>query len=403
MLPPRSEVEYLVGSAELAFSRQPMVPYDDLVCQLISQLSRELLSTREARQYPDVISFAYWCRKANMERLKDIFSEDECVRIGLGLAFHVSPSNVPINFAFSYVLSLLAGNANVVRVPSKDFPQTGLVCGAITKLFADPQYDRIARMTRLVRYEQNDTITGPFSAECDARVIWCGDEAIRTIRRLPTPARCVEIAFSDRYSFCVMDPNAVLQAEDGAVRKLAEAFYNDTFVLDQNACSSPHMVVWLNGAEDDVERAKQRFWQEVYEVTAAKYDLQPVHAVDKLAALCQAGVELDNIASVHRHGNFVYRVAVDSVSDDMDSLRGRFGFFYEYETADVNSLAHVVNTKYQTLTYFGVDKADLVAFVVDNGLRGIDRIVPVGQALDMDVRWDGYDVIRSLSRIVDVK
>jgi len=36
-------------------------------------------------------------------------------------------------------------------------------------------------------------------------------------------------------------------------------------------------------------------------------------------------------------------------------------------------------------------------------LSGIDRIVPVGKALDMDVTWDGYDIVRSLSRVIDVK
>ena len=55
------------------------------------------------------------------------------------------------------------------------------------------------------------------------------------------------------------------------------------------------------------------------------------------------------------------------------------------------------------MTYFGVDKTELRDFVVNNRLSGIDRIVPIGKALDMDVIWDGYDIVRSLSRIIDVK
>ena len=42
-------------------------------------------------------------------------------------------------------------------------------------------------------------------------------------------------------------------------------------------------------------------------------------------------------------------------------------------------------------------------FVFKNRLSGIDRIVPVGEALDIGVIWDGYDIVRSLSRIIDVK
>ncbi len=60
-------------------------------------------------------------------------------------------------------------------------------------------------------------------------------------------------------------------------------------------------------------------------------------------------------------------------------------------------------TQYQTLTYYGVDRNILENFIIENSVSGIDRIVPVGRALDMDLVWDGYDVISYLSRIVDIK
>jgi hypothetical protein len=69
----------------------------------------------------------------------------------------------------------------------------------------------------------------------------------------------------------------------------------------------------------------------------------------------------------------------------------------------MNSIAHIINTKYQTLTYFGLKKAQLLDFVVRNRLSGIDRIVPIGSALDIGAIWDGYDIVRSLSRIIDIK
>ena len=66
-------------------------------------------------------------------------------------------------------------------------------------------------------------------------------------------------------------------------------------------------------------------------------------------------------------------------------------------------MADIVNNKYQTLTYYGVDKKILEDFVIENNVSGIDRIVPVGRALDMDIIWDGYDIISYLSRIVDIR
>jgi hypothetical protein len=47
-----------------------------------------------------------------------------------------------------------------------------------------------------------------------------------------------------------------------------------------------------------------------------------------------------------------------------------------------------------------LDADHLVDRIIAAGLPGIDRVVPVGKALDIGVIWDGYDLIRSMSRIV---
>ena len=46
----------------------------------------------------------------------------------------------------------------------------------------------------------------------------------------------------------------------------------------------------------------------------------------------------------------------------------------------------------------GLAEEDLIAANV----RGIDRIVPIGKAMDIDVIWDGHDLVRELSRIVKI-
>lgn len=398
---PDNRIVYLIGKTDGTISVQPLVPYDELVCEFLSSLSSALLSDKEAKLYADVISFAYWCRKSNIAKLKREFAEVHN-RLGLGLVFHIAPSNVPINFAFSYVFSLLAGNANIVRVPTKDFPQTRIVCRIINQLFADVKFKVIADMTSFVKYPQNDEITKVFSEKCNARIIWGGDQTINNIRKLTIPERSIEVVFADRYSLCAIDGNSVLQADNVTLDRLAGAFYNDTYLMDQNACSSPHLVVWF--WEDAVlSEAKERFWDSVYQITASKYELKPVNAVDKYMLVCENAIELNNIISFKKHGNYLYRISLDSLPDNMDTLRGQYGYFYEYDVQDLNIIAHMINKKYQTLTYFGFDKAKLLEFVITNRLSGIDRIVPIGSALDVGVIWDGYDIVRSLSRIIDLK
>ena len=55
---------------------------------------------------------------------------------------------------------------------------------------------------------------------------------------------------------------------------------------------------------------------------------------------------------------------------------------------------------FQTLSYFGIEKNYINEFIKNNRLLGIDRLVPIGRAFDIGPVWDGYDVIRSLSRII---
>jgi hypothetical protein len=69
----------------------------------------------------------------------------------------------------------------------------------------------------------------------------------------------------------------------------------------------------------------------------------------------------------------------------------------------MDELAPYITARWQTLTYYGVGREILSGFVSDNSLKGIDRIVPVGSALDMGVIWDGYDIVRTLSRVVEIR
>ena len=157
-------INYLVGSRDTIFSSPVFQPYDDVTISFLDALSRELLHERDAREFPDVVAFAFWCRKGNIARLKAEFGEANR-RLGVGTVFHIAPSNVPINFAFSFAFSLLAGNRNVVRVPSKNFPQIDVVCSAIRRVVSRQEYRQIADGTIFVRYERSDAVTGSFSAQ----------------------------------------------------------------------------------------------------------------------------------------------------------------------------------------------------------------------------------------------
>ena len=101
----KNEIQYLVGSEQL--NVKPFPVYSDMAILLLDSLSRELRNDKEAREYPDILTFAFWCRKANIVKLKEQY-QTRYYRIGKGLLFHIAPSNVPINFAFSLVFGIFA-------------------------------------------------------------------------------------------------------------------------------------------------------------------------------------------------------------------------------------------------------------------------------------------------------
>ena len=112
---------------------------------------------------------------------------------------------------------------------------------------------------------------------------------------------------------------------------------------------------------------------------------------------------MNNIKSVHRYDNLIYRIKLNKVEKNNHRNRGKWGLFFEYEINNLNKVKNIINEKYQTLTYFGVEKNLLVNFVMENKLTGIDRIVPVGQSLDIGLLWDGHDILSTLSRGIEIR
>ena len=114
-------VDFLLGTENI--TKTPLSVYSDEAIDFISDLSSKIMKSPIMRQYPDVAALGFWGRKGNILKLKENCPEAN-FRLGRGLCFHIAPSNIPMSFAFSFMFGLLAGCSNIVRLPSKNFPQT---------------------------------------------------------------------------------------------------------------------------------------------------------------------------------------------------------------------------------------------------------------------------------------
>ena len=381
----------LIGNWEDAVNAKPLTPFDDNVLEFFNDLSKLLTKVRD---YSEVATFGFWCRKASLLNEKKNY-DDLGLRLGKGVVFHSTPSNVPVNFAFSLAAGLLAGNANIVRLPGKDFTQVTLITDAVSSLLAG-KHTSIAPYICFVKYPPNKELHDKFSSVCDVRMIWGGDGTINELRKSPLKPRATDLTFADRYSIAVIDADKYLETHDKPA--IAQAFYNDTYFSDQNACTAPRIIFWIGNGK---KAAKQTFWKSVRALARDKYELAPVQAVGKLAAFYKTAANIP-VVLTESDDSYVTRISVDNADDKLMNYKYNSGFYFEHDINELRDILPICGERLQTLTYYGLAKEDLAAFFAECKPKGIDRAVPMGKSMDFALTWDGYDLIRQLSRRVVV-
>jgi hypothetical protein len=382
-------------SCEEMADLKPLQPFSDEVLEFLNNLSAKIMRDKESKAYPDIITFGFFCRKGNLQKMKQTYEGRIEERIGRGLSFHIAPSNVPINFAYTLVVGLLSGDVCIVRASSKDFAQTRIICRLMKETFEEKP-NIIDDYISVVTYSRDSIMTEELSKLADARIIWGGDNTVNEIRKSQMKPRAIEVTFADRYSLCVLNAEKLLEITD--MPKLAREFYNDTYLYDQNACSSPRMMIWL-GDKENIEKAKKVFWSAVHDYLLDRYEVEAVVAVDKLTTELNCAIDFENAHIEKTEDNLINRVQIQSLEMNIPDYRCFGGCFLEYDAANLDNLAKIVTAKYQTLSYLGCNPKELQKWVIKNGLKGIDRIVPIGKTADFGLIWDGYDLITTLSRI----
>lgn len=368
-------------------------PFSTAVMAFLQDLS-ELLRA-QGRSYPDVMALAFWCRRASLTKARERYTDTE-QRRGKGVVFHIAPGNVPLLFAYSLAAGLLAGCKNIVRLSGKEYPQTDLVTEAICRLIEE-KYPELKNYVYLLRYGHDDEITGRLSAQADVRLIWGGDATIARICRIPAKSAAKDVCFGDRCGICVISAADYLQEENKDL--LIRRFYNDTYVFDQNACTSPCAVIWTG---DEAGPAAKDFWNRLGEMAEREYPIEPAQITGKLTAFLEAAAAMPLRLKTSLHKPKMLVAELSKATETVLEHKYHSGFFYEYKTDDLRDIFSFCTARCGTITYFG-DLADqLQQMAAANGFTETGRIVPIGTAMDFSLRWDGYDLITEMSEQVSL-
>lgn len=384
----------------------PLRPFDPRLVEFVARLSKELLFAPNIRDYPELAALGHWFRKARLLELarRHVVDQPDLVRLGRGMAFHVAPANVDSVFMYSWLLSLLAGNTNVVRVSQEATPQQELLVDLLQQLCADQAFADVAPRIVLLTYPHDRELTQQLSQACAVRLVWGGDATVNEIRSIPLRPTATELCFPDRFSLSAIRASALLEIDDEALRGVAHGFYNDAFWFGQQACSSPRMVVWV-GSDEDVRRARGRFWPAVVdEISRHDPENSPAMLMARLGASfeCAASGSVDVLPSTDLAA---YPLVLDVVGPDLHAVRETHcgnGLFYQQSMPSLADLASSLTDKDQTLAVFGFGSEEIEDFIAHLPTRAIDRIAAIGKALDFAAVWDGQDFFSSLTRCITV-
>lgn len=399
----KNKIKFVVGK-KILNDRKPNKVFDKKICSFINEISKEILSDPRSKKYSDLVAFAFWCREKNISKVKAKYSS-ELLRIGLGTLFHNCPSNIPLNFAYSFIFGLITGNNNIIKMPNQNFSQSELLCKIISKNLNKKKFKFLKNKNIFIKYDyiKYPQINEYFSLYCDGRLIWGSDDTIQKFKVLEVRKKNIDVFFPDRNSLSIINSNEVCKLSNLKLKNLCTNFYNDTYLVDQNACSSPQLIIWIGRK---INLAQKKFWRQLKEIILNKGYFLDFHSISKkYLNFSKTLISLKNIESVNINDQFIYLINLKYLSQDLSNFQINMGIFLQirHDLKKNINLKLFINKNLQTMTYFGFKKKELENILSNIDYAGVDRVVPIGSALDMTFNWDGYDLISKLSRIVEIR
>ena len=396
-------------------NQKPLTPFDELSIEFLSGLSNKILGSKILKGFTELAALAYWLRKSNIVSIINSFKKSELIPdkpgkisendiiVPRGIAFHIAPSNVDSIFLYSWALSLLIGNLNIVRITQNTNEQLEALLSVIREMFSGERWNQIAQRNIVITYPREDEINRFISHHSDVRVLWGGDETINSFRVLPAKPTTKDISFADKFSYSIINSSVFNISNEEKKSSLAKQFYNDAYWFDQMACASPRFVLFA-GDNSACEKASKQFWQRLEDELIRRSKADSIDmAMEKLVYLFESISKSEKALPAGLPEQFkptVLRVDKVEIGKFRESCGG--GFFFECFLGNLDELIPLVSRKDQTLTYFGFTYEELSNFVLEVNGAGIDRIVPIGQALNFSPSWDGYSLLNELSKRVHI-
>lgn len=378
-------------------------PFDDRIVSFFDHLSKAILSNKEINKIPEIVSLAFWLRKANLNKMKDENSHlinNNLFKISpRGIVFHICPANVDTMFIYSMAVSVLIGNKNILRISNRmDAPQILFLFDLLNKNIE--QFPEFISYINIIKYDHDDEISKFISEKAAVRIIWGGDQTIEKFKKITSSPLTKDIVFPDRISILCIGSEAYNLLSKDEENNFVKHFYNDAYTFDQKGCSSPQSI-FVIGEEKCNELCIKKMQSTLPEYIEEKYEID-VASIASLKLNYIVDEAIENNGFTIKGNNFATFILRDCQTPFLKHTCGG-GIFNVYSISDVDKLKEYIIPKLQTISYFGLDSDNFQRLQDLSNGEGVDRIVPIGSALEFYYLWDGYNLFDELSKKVFIK
>lgn len=381
-------------SISQVISTKPFKSFDSSTIKFLDELSREIFACPHSQKFTDLAAFGFFIRKGNIKLLRNLKNPNSVEYfMGIGVTLHIAPSNVPLNFAYSLVTSLICGNPSIVRVSSKFYEQTDILIALFNKV---AERMEIMPIFSIIRYPHDSELNKKLSEAARIRMIWGGNETINYFKSMAVKPNVVDITFPNKYSITLIDAEYYLTNCNHD--QIAKDFFTEVYTFDQNACTAPRAIIWI-GKKNAISDSKVCFWKKLKK-ELVKRNYQPSMNSSFNHFSTYAIHASQNIASKNETAwiNGLHVMTLSDITSDIFLSHPGEGLIYEAEIQKLTQINHLVNDDCQTITTVGELNNLVVDWIVDENIVGVDRICKLGTASSFNLDWDGKDLFAMMTR-----
>jgi len=245
--------------------------YDDIIRPM---LERGIFTKEQLKSAVAFFEEANLLKKYDAELGVIKNAEGDGKRIeSLGVLFHIAAGNAEGLPFFSVIEGMLAGNVNILKLPSMDDGLSVMLLNELVK-----EEPRLAGYVSVFDVPSTNIASLRFLAGmADAVVVWGSDEAVRAARMMADPETQI-ISWGHKLSFAYVTPEVFDEPENEELVLLARHIC-ETRQLLCNSCQG----IFVDSEDEEVILSAGKKFLGILEKAAADFPPEPVGVRGKLS------------------------------------------------------------------------------------------------------------------------